>query len=150
MYKEKILEDVKQAMKTKEAEKSSFLRTLISAFNNEAIELKKKEAGLTEDEELKVLKREVKRHKDSIAQFESAGRNDLVETEKKELEILQSYLPAEMSEETVKKIVEEVLVEMGEVAPSSFGQVMSKVMEKTQGQADGAVVSRVVKELINK
>jgi uncharacterized protein YqeY len=149
-YKVKILEDIKEAMKSKDSEKSGFLRTLISSFNNEAINLKKKDDGLTKDEQLKVLKREAKKHKDSIKQFESAGRNDLAETEKKELEILQTYLPEEMSEEEIKKNVEEVLAEMGEVAPSQFGQIMSKVMEKTGGQADGSLVSKIVKENLNK
>ncbi len=150
MLREKINIDLKQAMRAKDTNKLSVLRLLISAFNNEAISLKKKDEGLTDDEELKVIKREVKKRKDSIEQYTAGGRSELADQEKKELEILQAYLPAEMSEEQVRKIVVEVVAEMGEIAPSQFGQVMGQVMAKTQGQADGALVSRIVKETINK
>ncbi|MFH1457124.1 MAG: GatB/YqeY domain-containing protein [Patescibacteria group bacterium] len=148
MYKTKINLDIKQAMKNKEADKLSVLRMLMSALNNEAIAKKKKEEGLSEDEELQVLKREVKKRKDSVEQYENGGRSELAEKEKQELEIIQAYLPEEMSEEEVKKIIEEVVSGIGEVAPSQFGQIMSQAMAKVKGKADGNLVSKIVKELI--
>lgn len=148
MYKTKINSDIKQAMKNKQADKLSLLRMLLSAINNEAISKKKKEEGLSEDEELQVLKREVKKRRDSIQQYEDAGRTELAEKEKQELEIIQTYLPEEMSEDDIRKIVEEVVASIGEVAPSQFGQVMGKVMAKVKGKADGGMVSRVVKEMM--
>jgi uncharacterized protein YqeY len=148
MLLEKIKSDLKEAMKNKEAEKLSVLRMLVSAINNEAITLGKKDEGLNEEEVIKILKREVKKRKDSVEQFTAGGRPELAEAEQKEIEILNVYLPAEMSEEEVKKIVTEVIAEMGEVAPSQFGLVMKTVMAKTAGQADGGMVSKVVKEVL--
>jgi len=148
MYKEKINDDIKQAMKNKQADKLSLLRMLLSAINNEAISKKKKEQGLSEDEELQVLKRELKKRKDSIEQYINGKRPELAEKEKLELEILQTYLPEEMSEQEVKKIVEEIVSAMDEVAPSQFGQVMRQVMAKVKGKADGAMVSKMVKEIL--
>jgi len=148
MYKEKINDDIKQAMKNKQADKLSLLRMLLSAINNEAISKKKKEQGLSEDEELQVLKRELKKRKDSIQQYVNGGRPELAEKEKLELEILQIYLPKEMSEQEVKKIVAEVIAEIGQVAPSQFSLVMKNVMAKVKGKADGAMVSKAVKEVL--
>ncbi|MFC1622471.1 GatB/YqeY domain-containing protein [Patescibacteria group bacterium] len=148
MLLQRINEDIKQAMRNKDTQQSSLLRSVVSEINNQAIELKKKEEGLNEQEEIKVLKREVKKRKDSIVQFEAGGRPELAEQEKKELEVLQTYLPEEMNEQEIKKIVEKVINKMGEVAPSQFGEVMKKVIEETQGQADGSLVSQIVKEKI--
>ncbi|MCG2686842.1 GatB/YqeY domain-containing protein [Candidatus Parcubacteria bacterium] len=149
MLLEKLNQELKQAMKDKDTQKLSVLRMLVSAFNNEAISLKKKDKGLNAEEELKILKKEVKKHKDSIQQYEAGNRPELAEQEKKELEILNVYLPEEMSENEIRKIIQEVISEIGEVAPSQFGQIMGQVMAKIKGQADGNVVSKVVKEEIN-
>jgi uncharacterized protein len=147
---EKINSDLKEAMKNKEAEKLSVLRMLNAAWQNEAIALGKKETGLSDEEAVKVIKKEVKKRKDSVEQFIAGNRPELAAGEQKEAEILSAYLPAEMSEEELKKIVAEVISEMGEVAPSQFGLVMKNVMAKTSGKADGGMVSRVVKEVLNK
>jgi len=150
MLLQQINDDIKQSMRNKDSETLSVLRMLVSAINNEAIVLKKKDEGLNKEEELKILKREAKKRKDSIEQYNAGGREELAEKEKKELEILNKYLPEEMSEDEVRKIVEEVVAGMDEVLPSQFGQVMGQVMAKTKGQADGGVVSKVVKETLNK
>jgi uncharacterized protein YqeY len=148
MLLEQIKKDLKSAMIAKESGIVSVLRMLTSAFQNEAIALGKKDEGLNEEEIIKVLKREVKKRKDSISQFESADRADLADAEKEELTILEKYLPEEMSEEEIKKIISEVLAELGEVLPSQFGQIMGTVMSKTGGNADGTVVSKLVKEAL--
>ena len=105
---------------------------------------------LTDEEVLEVITSEAKKRKDSIEQFTAGDRPEMAEQEKKELEMIQKYLPEEMREEEVKKIVEKVISEMGEVLPSQFGQVMGKVMAESKGQADGTVVSKLVKETLNK
>ena len=148
MYKEKINADLKQAMINKEADKLSVLRMLVSSINNEAIAKKKKEKGLSENEELLVLNREVKKRKDSIEQYMQGGRPELAEKEKQELKIIQNYLPEEMSEDNIRKIVEEVVASMGEVAPSQFGQIMGQIMAKVKGKADGSLVSKIVKQTL--
>lgn len=148
MFKEKLTEEMKDFLKNKDTEKVTLLRMLLSAFQNEAIAKRKQEEGLNEDEELQILKREVKKRKDSIEQYTSGGREDLAEKEKQELEFIQKYLPEEMNEEEVKKIVKEVITSIGEVAPSQFGQIMNQVMAKTKGQADGNVVSKIVREMV--
>lgn len=149
MLQSQISTDLKQAMKNKDALTVSVLRMLSASFNNEAINLMKKEEGLNEEEAVKVLKREVKKRKDSIEQYKTGGREDLADNEAKELTILEKYLPAEMSEDEIRRIVESVVAEMGSsVAPSQFGVVMKAVMAKTSGMADGGVVSKLVKEVM--
>ena len=150
MLIETINNDLKDALKNRDMQALSVLRMIVSALNNEAIALKKKGQGLSQEEEIRVLKREVRKRKDSIEQYKKGGRGELAEKEEKELEILQKYLPEEMSQEENKKIVEGVISEMGEVLPSQFGKVMGQVMAKVKGKADGAVVSKVVKEVLNK
>ena len=143
-----IYTDLKLAMKNKDVLKVSVLRMLIAAFNNEAINLMKKDEGLSDEEAIKVLKKEAKKRKDSIEQFTAGNRPELAKKENEELKILSVYLPAEMSEEDLKKIVAEVIAEMGEVSPSQFGMVMKAVMAKTAGKADGGMASKVVKEVV--
>jgi hypothetical protein len=145
---EQISNNIKEAMKNKEADKLSVLRMLNAALQNEAIAVGKKDAGLADEETIKVIKKEVKKRKDSIDQFTAGGRPELAANEQKEVEILSVYLPKEMGEEELKKIVGEVIAEMGEVAPSQFGLVMKAVMAKTGGKADGGMVSKVVKEVL--
>lgn len=148
MLQEKLNSDLKEAMKNKDSAKVSVLRMLLAAIHNETIALLKKDSGLTDEEIIKVIKREVKKRKDSVEQYTAGNRPELAAAEQKEIEILNIYLPAEMSEEEVKKIVAEVIAEMGEVVPSQFGLVMKNVMAKTAGQADGGMVSKVVKEAL--
>ena len=148
MYKEKINIDLKQAMLNREADRLSVLRMLIAAINNEVIAKNKKEVGLTEEEEMLVLKREVKKRKDSIEQYINGGRQELADKEKLELEIIKNYLPEEMGKDEIKKIVEEVMAGIGEVASSKFGEIMGQVMAKVEGQAEGSVVSGIVKEML--
>jgi hypothetical protein len=145
---EQISNNIKEAMKNKEADKLSVLRMLNAALQNEAIAAGKKDAGLSDEETIKVIKKEVKKRKDSVDQFTAGGRPELAASEQKEAEILAVYLPEEMGEEELKKIVGEVIAEMGEVAPSQFGLVMKAVMAKTGGKADGGMVSKMVKEVM--
>ena len=110
------------------------------------ISLKKQD--LTDEEVLKVLKREAKKREDSIAIFTTGNRADLAAKEQAELVLIKKYLPAEMSADELRPIVASVIAETGASAPSQFGLVMKAVMTKAGGTADGAVVSKIVKEML--
>lgn len=147
--REKIKNDLKESLKTRESKKLSVLKMLSAAIVNEEIRLKKKETGLTEEEILKVVKSEAKKRKDSVEAYTKAGRNDLAEAEKEELPILEVYLPEEMAEEEIEKIVENVIKKTNAESVQDFGKVMKEAMTEIAGQADGNRVSRVVKQLLS-
>lgn len=141
--KEKILEDIKTAMKAKDAERLSAIRMLQSAVKYREIEVRPNE--ITEQDIAGVVKKLAKQRKDSIAEFEKAGRQDLVDKEKSELKILEEYLPAQMSEDQVKALVEEVIKATGATTMKQMGAVVKEVMAKSGGTADGKVISDLVK-----
>jgi uncharacterized protein YqeY len=141
--REKILEDIKTAMKSKEADRLSAVRFLQAAIKNREIELRPN--GITEQDIIAVIKKMAKQRKDSITEFEKAGRMDLVEKEKFELTVLEAYLPQQMSQEQVTKIVDEVIKSQGATSLKQMGGVIKEVMSKTGGQADGKLISDLVK-----
>ena len=101
---------------------------------------------LSEDEMLAIVSKEVKKRKESIADYEKANREDIVQKLKKEIEILSEYLPEQLSEEEIIKIVEEAINETGATSPRDMGKVMQAIRPKTNGKADGKVVSQIVRE----
>lgn len=138
--------DLKSAMIARNSELTDLLRLLKAALKNEMIGLKKQD--LTDEEVFKVLKREAKKREDSITLFTSGNRPELAAKEQAELALIKKYLPAELSEDKVREIVASVIAELGASSPSQFGLVMKAAMAKAGGQADGGVVSRVVKEIL--
>ena len=140
--------DLKNAMLAKNKELVDLLRLVKAALKNEMINLKKQE--LSDEDVFRVLKREAKKRNDSIQHFTKGGRQDLVDKEQKELDIIKKYLPEEMNQSAIQQTIDQVVSEMGQVAPSQFGLVMAQVMKKIQGQADGALVSQLVKQALNK
>ncbi len=147
MLEEKILNDYKQAMKSKEKVRSSCLSFLRSNLMNQAIKLKKK--SLEDKEIISVIKKLVKQHQDSIEQFKQGKREDLVAKETQELEILKSYLPPELSADEIKHIIEEVISQVQAKGLEDMGRVMKEVMAKTASQADGKLVSDLVKQRLS-
>jgi len=141
--REKVLEDIKHAMKNKEADRLSAIRFLQAAIKNKEIELRPN--AIAEDDVIGVIKKLAKQRRDSIVEFEKAGRNDLVDKEKFELGVLENYLPAQMSPDQVAKIVDEVIKAQGATSMKQMGGVIKEVMAKTAGQADGKVISDLVK-----
>ena len=137
---------MKAAMIDKDAKRLGTLRLLISAMRNEEIAKMKKGEGLTDEEAITVISREVKKRRDSIEQYGAASRADLVDQEKAELEILSSYMPAQMGEDEVRTIVEAAIKEVGATGAKDIGQVMKALMPKVKGKADGGMVNRIVKE----
>lgn len=131
------------ALKAGDQVRLSTLRMLSSSFNYERINLQHE---LTDEEELNVIRKEAKKRRDSIEAYTKADRKDLADKEQKELEILQEYLPAELTDEQVSQAVEEAISETGATSMSVMGKVMGLAMKKLQGNADGNRVSALVKQ----
>ncbi|HBP01504.1 MAG: GatB/YqeY domain-containing protein [Candidatus Moranbacteria bacterium GW2011_GWE1_49_15] len=148
--REKILSDLKAAMKEGDAAKRDVLRLLDSAIKNSEIEKKKREEGLSEEEVLEVLSRAMKQRQDSVTQFEKGSRPDLAEKEKQEMAIISVYLPEQLSQEEVEKAVREIVAKMGEISAADFGKVMGQAMGQLKGKADGNAVSKAVKAELGK
>jgi len=146
---EKIKEEIKQAMLAKDNVKLSVVRGLVSAFTNELVAKKRRpDERLSDEEVLAVIKRAAKQRLDSIEQFRAGGRADLVDTESAELEILKTYLPAELGEAEIEKVVKEKVKELGLIGKQDTGKLMSIVMKELKGKADGSLVKKVVEKLL--
>ncbi|ULT55720.1 GatB/YqeY domain-containing protein [Neobacillus drentensis] len=141
---ERLNNDMKQAMKNKEKDKLSVIRMVKASLQNEAIKLGTKE--LSEDAELTVLSREVKQRKDSLHEFDKAGRQDLVDKLRTELENIELYLPQQLSEEELSVIVKETIAEVGATSKAEMGKVMAAIMPKVKGKADGSLVNKFVQQ----
>ncbi|MCK4635776.1 MAG: GatB/YqeY domain-containing protein [Candidatus Moranbacteria bacterium] len=141
---EKIKKDLIQAMKTGEAEKRDTLRMLDSMIKNEEIANNSREEGLSDDDVLVLVKRAVKQRRDSIEQFQAGGRKDLADKEKMELDIISEYLPMQISDEELEKIVKEIIVEVGAESKADMGKVMGLVIGKAGSLADGGRVKDMV------
>ena len=143
MLRDKIENDLKDALKNKDAAKVSTLRFLKSAMQNLAIEKRK---DLEDSDIISVIKKQVKQRKDSMEGFKQGNRMDLVRKEELEHEILTSYLPEGISREKIILIVKEAIAESNAGSLKNMGSVIKLVMTKAKGQADGSVVSAIVKE----
>ncbi|MDO8600178.1 MAG: GatB/YqeY domain-containing protein [bacterium] len=158
--KQKIEDDAKKALREHEGDLLSTLRMLLAAVRNREIEKRtklskrggtenlEKESQLTDEEMVETIRTEAKKRKDAIEGYEKGGRQEAAEREKRELVMLQSYLPEEMSDEELEKIVGEVVGGLGEVTQKDFGRVMGEIMKRAKGQASGDRVSRVVKKVL--
>ncbi|WP_439740965.1 GatB/YqeY domain-containing protein [Bacillus pseudomycoides] len=141
----RLNDDMKQAMKNKQKEKLTVIRMVKAALQNEGIKL---QHTLTEEEELTVLAREVKQYKDSLLEFKKAGRDDLVDKLQNEIQILNTYLPEQLTEEELANVVKQVISEVGAASKADMGKVMSAVMPKVKGKADGSQVNKLVAQLL--
>lgn len=141
---ERLNNDMKQAMKNKEKDRLTTIRMIKASLQNEAIKVGKQE--LSEEEELTVLSREVKQRKDSLQEFEKAGREDLVEKIQTELKHVEIYMPQQLSEEEVAGIVKDAIAETGAASKADMGRVMAVIMPKVKGKADGSLVNKLVQQ----
>jgi uncharacterized protein len=144
--KEKIISEIKDAMRSGDIVRRDTLRFLDSAIKNTEIEKKKRETGLSDEEVLEVIARSVKQRNDSIKQYIDGGRPELAEKEKMELEILMTYMPQQMSKDEIRKVVKEIISASGEVKASDMGKIMGQAMGKLKGKADGNIVKKIVGE----
>lgn len=146
--KEKIKNDLRQALKKRDERRISTLRMLNNALIN--LEITQKRRKLDDQAIQKTIQSEVKKRRDSIEAFQKGNRDDLVKKESEELEILKEYLPAELSQEEIREIVQKIISGLEDKSPKNFGQVMGQVMKEVQGRAEGKIVSQIVKEELNK
>ena len=144
--KERIANDMKEAMKAGRKTELETLRTLRAAI----LEFEKQKVGaeLQETDELDLLTKAAKRRKEAIEQYEQAGRADLAEQETAELDIIAKYLPEQLSEDELRELVAGAIAKTGASEPKDFGKVMGMVMKEVKGRADGAQVQQLVKELL--
>lgn len=142
---ERLNEDMKQAMKSQDKFKLSTIRMVRATMKNLEIDLKR---TLNDNEVLDILSREIKQRKDALQEFEKAGRDDLAEKVKAEAEILAEYLPEQLSEEEIKVIVQQTIQETGASSKADIGKVMSALMPKVKGRADGKLVNQAVQQLL--
>ena len=141
--KEQITTDLTAAMKAREAERTSTLRMVKAAFMNREIE---KRAALDEDESLKLLRSMVKQRRDSIEQYTKGSRQDLVDKEQAEIEVIEAYLPQGASAEVIEAAIAEAMAETSAASMKDMGKVMKAVQAKLAGKnADGRTVSEIVK-----
>ncbi|EMG27641.1 GatB/Yqey domain-containing protein [Listeria fleischmannii 1991] len=139
-------EDMKQAMRNKEKEKLSVIRMLKAALQNEAIN---QGGTLSEDDEITVLSREMKQRRDSLSEFEKAGREDLAEKVRAEIVIVEHYSPKQLTDDELEEIVKVTIAEVGATSKADFGKVMGKIMPKVKGKADGNAVNNFVKKYLS-
>ena len=142
----KLMEDMKVAMKAGDKIRLETIRGLRSQFKNVEID---KGRSLTDDEEIQVLMNAAKKRKESIEQFRSVNRVDRAAEEEKELEIIQEYLPEQMSQEEIAELVNQVIQEVGATSPGDMGKVMGKTMSQVKGRAEGKLVKKIVQEKLD-
>ncbi|MDH7481361.1 MAG: GatB/YqeY domain-containing protein [Armatimonadota bacterium] len=145
--REKLEEDYKAAMKAKDTLRVSVIRMARSEIRNAEIA---KRRSLTEEEIAEVITREIKRRQESIEQFKQGGRTDLVEKETAEMRILSEYLPEQLSEDEIAGIAQEVIAELKAASKADKGRVMSALMPRVRGRADGRLVSEIVDRLLER
>ncbi len=147
MLTDRIQEDLRKSQLERDEVKTSTLRLLLSEIKNAQIAKGGPPAGgLTDEEVISVVQRETKKRKEAAAGFRSGGREDQALKEEDELKILESYLPSQLSNEELTKVVEDTINELGAKSMADMGKVMGVVMGKVKGQTDGNVVSGIVKE----
>ncbi|CAJ1314236.1 GatB/YqeY domain-containing protein [Paenibacillus sp. PK4536] len=142
---ERLNEDMKQAMRDKAKFKLSTIRMVRSTIKNLEIDLKR---DLDDTEVLDILSREIKQRKDALQEFEKAGRDDLTSNLKAEIEIISEYLPTQLSEEEIKVLVKQTIQETGASSKADMGKLMSALMPKVKGRADGKVVNQTVQQFL--
>jgi uncharacterized protein YqeY len=140
---ERLQADMKSAMRDGDALRRDTLRMAIAAAQNAA---KDKRAALTDEETLEVIGREVKKRRESVVAYEGAGREDLAAKERAEIDILTPYLPEPLGEDEIRALAREAVAAAGATSPGDMGRVMSQLMPKVKGRADGKLVSAIVSE----
>jgi hypothetical protein len=144
--KDKLLDDMKSAMKNQEKLRLSVIRMVRAAIKNTEIDKKKE---IADNEIIDVIARELKQRRDAIPEFAKGGRMDKVAELEEEISILKEYLPKELSEEEIREVVRQTIIEVNAVEKKDLGKVMKAVMPHLKGRADGKIVNQIVNELLN-
>ena len=148
--REKIPEDLKNALRKKNELELSVLRMLQAAIRNKEIELKKGKEFLTDEEVIEVISGEVKRRKEAVSEYTKANRQEMVDKEKAEADILMRYMPKQMEEEEIRLETRNVIDEVNALSVKDIGKVMKSIMPRLKGRAEGSLVSRIVREELEK
>ncbi len=143
---ERLQADMKQAMKNKDKFRLSVIRMIRSEIQNLEIS---KSGPVSEDDVIELLSKEKKKRAESLKEYQEAGRDDIVEDLKNEISILEEYLPAQLSDEELRAIIQDAVHKVGATSPKDMGKVMQEVMPQVKGRADGKQVNRFVSELLN-
>ncbi|HBI03706.1 MAG TPA: aspartyl-tRNA amidotransferase [Paenibacillaceae bacterium] len=143
---ERLNQDMKLAMKNKDKLKLSVIRMVKASVKNEEIN---QGSPLTDEQVLAVVTRELKQRRDSLQEFDKAGREDLAAPTREEIEILLEYMPEQMGEDDIRRIVSEAIQQVGAQSKKDLGKVMGVLMPKVKGRADGALVNKIVQELLS-
>ncbi|NEX13191.1 MAG: glutamyl-tRNA amidotransferase [Prosthecochloris sp.] len=150
VIKKRIDQDLKEAMKSGDKNRLNTIRAIRAALLEKEVSIRVGGiAELTEEQELEVVLSLAKKRKDSMQQYQDAGRQDLADTEKAELAIIETYLPARMSDEEVEAAVREIIGQVGATSMKDMGKVMGAVMQKLKGKADGGKVQEFVKSVLS-
>jgi len=144
--KEKLLSDMKEAMKSKDSLKLGTIRSVIAAVKNQEIDLRK---DLDEEEVLAIISREVKKRKEAASLYKKGKRPDLEDKEIQEMKILQTYLPEQISEEDLRQRIQEVIEETGAEGMKDFGKIMKTLVPEFKGKADNALIKELASEFLN-
>ncbi len=144
MLLEQINKDYVQAIKEKDSVKAGVLKMLKSSIGY--LQIDNREKALTDEDVIALIKKEIKKHEESIEMYRQGGREDLAQKEEAELLILKSYLPAQMGEEDVKKVVLAIIEKVGASSEKDFGKVMREVMQELKGKTEGSLIKKVVEE----
>jgi uncharacterized protein YqeY len=142
---QQLMADLKTALREHDEARKSAIRMAIAALKNARVA---KNADLTEDEMVAALAQEVKQRRNAMAEFAKAGRDDLVTSESAELAVLEAYLPEALTEQEITELARQIIAETGASSPRQMGQVMSVLMPRVRGRADGRQVSQIVRELL--
>lgn len=146
---DRIAADLKDAMRARDDVRRRTLRSVRSALMKKEIDEREGGEGtLTEEQELAVLQKEAKQRRESIEQFESAGREDLAEKEREELAVIEDYLPSQLSEDELRDKIEAIIEDVGAESMADMGAVMGRAMGALRGRADGNAVRKIVEELL--
>jgi uncharacterized protein YqeY len=143
--RDRLTKDLKQAMRQRDERRKSTIRLVRAAITNAEIERGRE---LSDDEVLAVIAKQAKQRRESMAEFAKGGRQDLVDQEEEELQILLSYLPAQMTRDEIEVAARQVVAEVGATSMAQMGQVMRQLMSQLKGKADGSLVNQVVKEIL--
>ena len=141
--KEQLNEDMKQAMRAKDKNRLSAIRMVRGAVRDKEIN---SQIELDDDGVLEVIASQIKKRKDALEQLRQSNRDDLVETEMEQIDILQAFLPAQLSEEEIEAVVTDVIEELGATSMRDMGKVMGKLVPQLRGKADNSTVSQIVRQ----
>lgn len=145
MLKEKLMDDLKAAMRDKDALKKDTVQMIRAAI----LQIEKDNGIQVDDDKIiEIIAKEAKKRKDAAADFEKSGRQDLIDRNNKELEVINSYLPAQLSKEEIEAVVKEIITEIGATSMKDMGNVMKEAKAKIGASADGKTINEVVRELL--